>query len=655
VTLTAPRAALLAAGSLAVVYIATLAPSVTFWDAGEFIAAAHALGIPHPPGTPLFVILLNAWARVLGFLPFAIATNLFSSVCTAGAAGLTALWMARATREPLAGLAAGIAAGAMSTVWQNATETEVYAASLLLSIAAIVSAEQAGRTGERRFTLLSAYLIALTVPLHLSALVAAPVVVLLAATRPTGEFDRRTALVLAGVSVTTAGVGRMLAWVAGAGVAMIVGGQVDGWTSGRAKDRRDGAAGVNFGFAAIAIVAIALTATLFLIVRARFDPPINQANPRTWSQLAYVVARRQYDVAGLWPRRAPIWLQLANWFEYADWQWALRLDPGVVPNVWRILATSLFAGLGVAGAAWHRRLDRRSWRAVALLFACGSIGVIAYLNLRAGRTFAWSFVPDDAAHEARDRDYFFTLGFWSWGIWAGMGAVALARRTGRAWLAAAAALPIVLNWAVVNRRIEPEASLARETARQLLGPLPRNAVLFVEGDNDTYPLWYAQQVESERQDVTVVTLPLLGAPWYLDELQRRYGLGKGSTASDPDAAAVRIAADARAANRPIAAANTLEPNERRALSTRWRVVGLVAIAEAGAGTMTDGSVEISLDTVAIRRVARSIEEWRKDRAAHDEPDSIHEYFLRLFSCPARLLAGSGAPPSISLDSLCNLR
>ena len=60
-----------------VVYIATLAPGVTFWDAGEFIAAAHSLGIPHPPGTPLFVVLLNAWARAFAFLPFAIATNLF--------------------------------------------------------------------------------------------------------------------------------------------------------------------------------------------------------------------------------------------------------------------------------------------------------------------------------------------------------------------------------------------------------------------------------------------------------------------------------------------------------------------------------------------------------------------------------------------------
>ncbi len=652
--LTARRAAFLAAGLLAIVYIATLAPSVTFWDAGEFIAAARTLGIPHPPGTPLFVVLLNAWAHLLGFLSFPVATNLFSSACTAGAVGLTAWWIARATHDSFMGLAAGVAAGAMSTVWQNATETEVYAASLLLSVAAIVVADRAGRTGERRFTLLAVYLLALAVPLHLSALVAAPVVIWLAAARPDGEFDRRTALVLLGASVATAGVGRMSAWVVGAGLIMMLIAAIDR----RAMDATSKAAGgTSFAIAAVAIVGVALSATLFLLIRARFDPAINQANPRTMSQLAYAVARRQYDVAGLWPRRAPIWIQLANWFEYADWQWALSFDPDVVPNIWRVLATSLFGGLGLAGAAWHRRHDRRSWVAVLLLFLCGSLGVIAYLNLRAGRSFAWSFVPDDAAHEARDRDYFFTLGFWAWGIWAGVGVVAFAKRVTRPWLGVlVAALPIALNWSVVDRRSEPEASLARETAHQFLDALPPNAVLFVEGDNDTYPLWFAQQVESDRRDVTVVTLPLLGAPWYLDELQRRYGLGNGANASDPTDASRRVADDAQALNRPVAAANTLLPVERGALSRRWRVTGMVAVAEPGSvGQPETGPMDLSIDTAALKKTVGSIATWQRGRQVNDEPDPIHDYFLRLLSCPSRLLNGVGAPPSASLDSLCNLR
>src|SRR6185503_12873851 len=141
-------------------------------------------------------------------------------------------------------------------------------------------------------------------------------------------------------------------------------------------------------------------------------------------------------------------------------------------------------------------------------------------------SFAWTFVPDDDLHEARERDYFFVLGFWAWGLWAGMGAIVVASRLRlpTAVGVAAAALPVVLNWTSVNRRTEPEASLPREVASALLERLPERAVLFVAGDNDTYPLWYAQQVERQRRDVTVVTMPLLNAPWYVAELARRDSL-----------------------------------------------------------------------------------------------------------------------------------
>ncbi|MEO8622447.1 MAG: DUF2723 domain-containing protein, partial [bacterium] len=65
-------------------YVVTMAPGVTFWDAGEFIAAAHSFGIPHPPGTPIFIAMGRVWTFTLGgALGVARASNLLSAVCTA--------------------------------------------------------------------------------------------------------------------------------------------------------------------------------------------------------------------------------------------------------------------------------------------------------------------------------------------------------------------------------------------------------------------------------------------------------------------------------------------------------------------------------------------------------------------------------------------
>ena len=74
------RAALAVGAAVLAVYVLTLAPTVTFWDAGEFIAAARTLGIPHPPGTPLFVLIAHAWGMLVPIGEWAYRTNLLSAL-----------------------------------------------------------------------------------------------------------------------------------------------------------------------------------------------------------------------------------------------------------------------------------------------------------------------------------------------------------------------------------------------------------------------------------------------------------------------------------------------------------------------------------------------------------------------------------------------
>ena len=68
-------------------YALTLAPTVTFWDAGEFIAAARTLGVPHPPGTPLFVMIAHVWGLLVPVGEYAVRTNLLSALFSAAGAG----------------------------------------------------------------------------------------------------------------------------------------------------------------------------------------------------------------------------------------------------------------------------------------------------------------------------------------------------------------------------------------------------------------------------------------------------------------------------------------------------------------------------------------------------------------------------------------
>ncbi|HWA16751.1 MAG TPA: DUF2723 domain-containing protein, partial [Gemmatimonadales bacterium] len=176
-------------------YVITLAPTVTFWDAGEFIAAAKTLGIPHPPGTPLFVMIAHVWAAILPFGEYAQRTNLLSATLSALGSGCMFLVVhetlsrftvgmeemtGRATRA-FGAFAAVLIAGFTFTTWQNSNETEVYAAACF-TIAAIawLSLRWRAYRGTARAShilLLILYLGGISIGNHLLALLAGPAVV----------------------------------------------------------------------------------------------------------------------------------------------------------------------------------------------------------------------------------------------------------------------------------------------------------------------------------------------------------------------------------------------------------------------------------------------------------------------------------------------
>lgn len=593
------------AGSLLLLtYLATLAPGVTLWDAGELIAAAHGLGVPHPPGTPLFVVIGRAWIALLRGVPPALALNILSALCTAGACAVLAHLVARWCRSAALGLGAGIAAGLPATIWASATETEAYAPALLLAALALLAADAAGRRGGVRRALLVTYLLALAVPLHLFALVVAPAAIALAASGERGVLRARVALahLAAVVAIVAVGTVRPPLLLAAAllGLAAVP------WRAGAPALGRAAAAAAG----AATVVLLGASVLVVMLVRAAHDPPLNQGDPSTWAALVDVLARRQYAAAGLWPRQAPLWLQVGNLIEYVDWQFALALAPTPPPAWSRTPVTLLFVALAAWGSVVHRRLDRRGWRAMALLLGAGTVGVVLYLNLKAGPSFGAGVLPEGAPREARERDYFFAFGFWALGAWAGVGAVAAGRwATGRAWPGVALALlPLALNWRAVDRARGPDATIAADVARALLLPMPADAVYLAAGDNDTYPLWYAQQVEGVRPDVTVIVTPLLPAGWYRAELARRHGLGAAASPATwhgTPATVSAVVADAARGERPILGGVQLSASLRAATAGRWELAGpwyRWRPDDGSPGTDDDGAAARAAAALAARQV-----------------------------------------------------
>lgn len=656
------------AGILTTVYCATLAPGVTLWDAGEFLSAIHSLGIPHPPGTPLYVAIGSLWASL--FAPvfgFARAINLLSVLATATACAVLGASVARWISSRVSGIAAGLAAGAMTSVWRSATETEVYALSLALALIALSLADRAGVTHRWRDAVLAVYVLALAVPLHLSALVVAPGVVAFAATDSSGRVYIPRAVVLSGGVLLAMALGTTQPALAIGSVLVIAAASLSRADVASRARLRDGAA-------LAAVVLLAASAVLFMYLRAQHDPFVNQGFPVTLDGLVNVVGREQYDVPALWPRRAPLWLQIGNVVQYADWQIALGLDDWVGASFKRTPFTLAFVALGIAGAAWHRSRDRRSFRAVGVAFISASLGAVVVLNLHAGPSYGFGILPGDAPHEARERDYFFAIAFALWGAWAGIGATRLgawvAGRLNKASAAGAVALfvaasPLALNWRATNRAQDGPPTLAARFARALLDSTSPNAVLLVAGDNDTYPLWYEQIVERRRPDVTVVTIPLLPAQWYRAELSRRHKLIQNSAVDSwrgLEATIEAVAARAGELGRPLALANSVPASQREPLGGNWILRGIayerrstddvstgVPVVAVGDSLVVvrSGATRLVVDTAITSRIAPG-------DAKPNIGDPAEAYVNTLLRCPSTILAavrdGHG-----SVDPRCNLR
>lgn len=181
--------------------------------------------------------------------------------------------------------------------------------------------------------------------------------------------------------------------------------------------------------------------------------------------------------------------------------------------------------LGLIGLAFHVVRDWRRAFAVAVLFFVTGIGIILYLN--------------QTPIEPRERDYSYVGSFFAFSLWIGIGATGLIALAGEALAeggkgaraqlagsgAAAAALFAAVPLLMVTQNFDAHDRsgnyVAPDFAYNMLQSVAPNAILFTNGDNDTFPLWYLQEVEGLRTDVRVANLSLLQTDWYILQLKNQ--------------------------------------------------------------------------------------------------------------------------------------
>ena len=518
----------------------TLAPTVTLWDAGEFITAAKVLGIPHPPGTPLFVLVGHVWAGVVAIGGYAWRLNLMSACCSAAGAGCLFLVAHRllAGEERWLRIGGAAAAAILSeftfTGWQNSNETEVYTFATF-SIAAICWLclrwrDVRGTARAPHILLLIVYIAALSIGNHLLALLVGPAVSLFIAhtlrALPAADPDERQmewaewgtlsalwiVLVAVGLGSTT------LLYVGGA---LLAGAVV--WCV-MAGSRA-------FPVLAIGIAAVGISIYAYLYIRSGLQPLLDEADPETWQNLLAVIRREQFGSRGLLDNPAfppgaanpgrtltVFGQQFLNYIQYFIWQWGRSL-----PFAGMVIVALVFSTLGLVGFEFARRRDVGVAYLLAALWLVTGIGLVLYMNFKPGFSLFWNQYTTMAQHEVRERDYFFVVSFQIWGLFAGFGLVRMVRWSSRAGPLASliVLLPFAGNFTAASRRHGPDATIARDFAYNLLQSVEPYGVLFSFGDNDTFPIWYIQEVEGVRQDVTLINLSLANLDWYLKQLADR--------------------------------------------------------------------------------------------------------------------------------------
>jgi hypothetical protein len=209
--------------------------------------------------------------------------------------------------------------------------------------------------------------------------------------------------------------------------------------------------------------------------------------------------------------------QNAAWISPNDWPEERSLPSELSSNKAHNNYYCIPLLIGIIGMFYHFRKDKKSSGIVLTLFFFTGIAIVLYLN--------------QPPIEPRERDYTYVGSFYAFSLWIGFGFLAVIDFAGR-WLkrdghkniliaSISIMIPMQMFYVNLDDHNRAERYFALDSAKNLLGGCAPNAILFCAADNDTFPLWYVQEVEGFRTDVRICNLSLLQSDWYIDAMKKK--------------------------------------------------------------------------------------------------------------------------------------
>lgn len=588
-------------------YVLTLAPTASFWDPAERIATAYGLEIPHPPGTPMYLLLGRVFSMFMPVDYVAYSINMMSAISSGITIMLLYLIVVRLMRimneghpdtwEVSTRIATygGAAIGALTfaatdSMWFISVEAETYAMSLtftaLVFWLALRWAAQADEPGNERWLVFIAYLIGIAFGIHLLNLLAIFAVAVIIYFRKyefsVAGFAATVAISILAFLVVFPGTIIWLPMLAnsmsqatvgliGPGLFLLL---VLGLLAGGMYYTHQNQMKVaNYIIVAYTAIMVGYSSYAVIFIRSGANPSIDQNNPDTIERFTSYIKREQYGSAPLFtgrsfnnsiqdidrdsekffPRRYStqphhmsvyadyssdldffVNYQLGHMYlRYFNWNFIGRqADIQDTPSYFgTFTADEQYADnkannfywylpflLGLFGLIYHFTRDWKRALSVLALFLATGAAIVVFLN--------------QTPMQPRERDYSYAGSFFAFSIWIGLGATGIielirtAIKNKFVLLGALLVMYLLVPLRVLTENYDDHDRsrryVAPDYAYNLLNSVEPYSILFTNGDNDTFPLWFLQEVHGIRTDVRIVCLSLLNTPWYIEQVRNRW-------------------------------------------------------------------------------------------------------------------------------------